>query len=367
MRYRSTVAEINLNNLQHNTDLLHKESHKPLFCVVKANAYGHGATKIAVFLEQFSYVSYFCVSSIDEALELRNNNIKKPIINLGFTDIFDLNECINNNITISIISKKWLIRALEAHHDLSKLKCHIKLDTGMNRLGIKSISEYCDVLEMAKKHGLEVEGVFTHYHSSDSINGASLKQLELFKRFLNQCDHPYKWIHIANTDAALLTNEAFTNAIRCGLALYGYASKPSNLKPILTLTSQVSQAKEIEAGETVSYSAAFVATEKMKIGIVPIGYADGINRKLTNHYFYINGKQAKILGKICMDQTIVKFPYDEWRNIVEIIGPHQNAADLAQVLGTITYEILTGISDRITRTYKLDGQIIDQHNYRFNR
>lgn len=365
MENRNTYAQIDLNILQHNAHLLFQENNKPLFCVVKANGYGHGASKVASFLEYLDYVAYFCVSSFDEAMELRNNNIKKPIINLGYTSTSDLQECIENDITVSIISKEWLIEANSRNSELSNLRCHIKIDTGMNRLGIKSTSEYLEVLELSKILNLNVEGIFTHYHSSDANDNSTQKQLEIFKQFLKATNQDYTWIHIANSDAAFAAKETSSNAVRCGLALFGYSSYPTQLKPVLSMYAQISQIKTIEKGETVSYSATFTAPQKMKVAIVPIGYADGLNRKFTNNFFYINNQPTQILGKICMDQTIIHYPDHEDLKKVEIIGPNQSASDIAKRLDTIPYEILTTISDRITRVYMLDGKVIDSINYRF--
>src|SRR5690554_1445176 len=164
MKNRQTYAEINLDNIDFNLATIHDECKKPLFCVVKANAYGHGAIEIADYIQTKNYVAYLCVSSIDEAMDLREAGINSPIINLGYTNPQHLDLCIKNEITVSIISLKWLNDAIRFNEDLSMLKFHIKIDSGMNRLGIKDIADFKAIVDIGKSLTLNFEGIFTHYH-----------------------------------------------------------------------------------------------------------------------------------------------------------------------------------------------------------
>lgn len=366
MRYRQTFAEIDLDNLDYNLNTIHANCRKQLFCVVKANAYGHGAIEISQFIEKIDYVAYLCVSSIDEAIDLREAGITAPIINLGYTNPSHLYLCIERDITVSIISLDWLIEALEANRNLENLKCHIKVDTGMNRLGIKTYNDFAKVINIATENKIDLEGIFTHYHSADAKeNTDSLNQLELFKGFLNYTDYTFQWIHIANSDALIDIKENISNAVRCGIAMYGYSTKTKIFKPVLRLHTNITQAKELQPGDVVSYSATYKATENMRIGILPIGYADGINRKLQNHYFYINDTPVRILGRICMDQIIIEYPLSLTSLKVEIIGKNQSCLDIANILDTIPYEVLTNLSDRITRRYIYKQKIIKETNLRY--
>lgn len=367
MSYRETYAEINLDYLDYNLDEIHSTCNKALFCVVKANAYGHGAVEIADYINKKSYVAYLCVSSIDEALDLRNHGITAPIINLGYTNPNHLNLCIENSITVSLISLVWLNEALKVNDDLSKLKCHLKVDSGMNRLGIKDINEFTSILEIGKAEKIAFEGIFTHYHSADSKSSMyCTNQLEIFKSFVSSTNIAFKWIHIANSDALIDINEDISNAVRCGIAMYGYSTKSNNFKPILSLYTHISQIKHVNKGEVISYSATYISDKKMRIAILPIGYADGLNRKFQNNELYVSNYPVKILGRICMDQTIIEFPDNLSVNRIEIIGENQNCASIAKKLDTIPYEILTNLSDRITRRYFRNNKLIKESNLRYH-
>lgn len=361
MGHRKTYIDINLNNLNDNLNAIYSESKKSLFCVVKANAYGHGMLEISKHLISRPFVKYLCVSSIDEAFLLRNSISDFPIINLGYTDMEDIQYCIDHNITVSLPSLEWFNSLKSLSPDISKLKIHIKIDTGMNRLGIKHLDEYHAVIELAKKMNITFEGIFSHYHSSDNEdNSSSYKQLQLFSDFLDSNQYNFKWVHIANSEAIVDITDNLSNAVRCGLSMYGYSSKTKNYKPILSLYSTVTQVKAVTSQESISYSATHVVTNEKQIAILPIGYADGLNRKLQDVSFFIDNTEVKVLGRICMDQTIIEYPPGLAKKTVEIIGNHQNAADLASYLDTIPYEVLSNLSYRITRKYYLEGHLISE-------
>jgi alanine racemase len=361
MLHRKTYATISLDKLNYNLEKIQSQSNKSLFCVVKANAYGHGIIEISKYLIKQPNIKYLCVSSIDEAVLLRQSLEDFPIINLGYTDIEDIETCIENDITVTLPSLDWFNSLISLSLKLSPLKIHVKLDTGMNRLGIKSIDEYQTVMTLAKTMNIEFEGIFSHYHSSDDEdNSSSFKQLELFKKFLNCQPYDFKWIHIANSDAIIDGQETISNAVRCGLSMYGYSAKTNNYKPILSLYTTITQVKSVSRLETISYSATHIIEDERRIAILPIGYADGLNRKLQNTNLYINDIPVKIIGRICMDQTIIEYPCNIDSHLVEVIGDHQDAADLAKHLETIPYEILTSLSNRITRKYVENGRLISE-------
>lgn len=352
MGHRRTYANINLDKLDYNLEQIHAETDKSLFCVVKANAYGHGIVEISKHLINQPHVKYLCVSSIDEALLLRGHLTEFPIINLGYTDIEDIETCIDNNITVSLPSLDWFVSLSSLPFTLSELKVHVKVDTGMNRLGIKGIYEYLDILSLANELNIKFEGIFSHYHSSDEEdNSSSYKQLEMFEEILNSSQYNYNWIHIANSEAIFDITDTVSNAVRCGLSMYGYSSKTTRYKPILSLYTTVTQIKKVSPNESISYSASHIVEEEKRIAVLPIGYADGLNRKLQNNNLFIDDTPVKIIGRICMDQTIIEYPLTINNKIVEIIGNHQDAVDLAEHLDTIPYEILSSLSYRITRKY----------------
>jgi alanine racemase len=360
MAHRKTYAKINLDHLDYNLNKITSESGKSLFCVVKANAYGHGIVEVSKHLIKQPNVQYLCVSSIDEAILLRKS-ISFPIINLGYTDIEDIEICILNKITVSLPSLEWFYTLLNLPIDYSELKIHIKIDSGMNRLGIKNIDEYKTVIELAKNKKISFEGIFSHYHSSDDMdNTPSFYQLDFFKKVLNCTDYNYQWIHIANSEAIIDIKDSITNAVRCGLSMYGYSSKAGIYKPILSLYTTITQAKKVSKNETIGYSATYIIENEERIAILPIGYADGLNRKLNHINLYINGNPVKILGNICMDQTIIEYPLTMDQKIVEIMGANQNATVLAETLETIPYEVLTGLSYRITRKYYQSNHLVHE-------
>lgn len=367
--FRNTWVDIDLDKLASNINVLKTTSGKAVFGVIKANAYGHGDIEIAQHLESLQ-VSYLCVSSLDEAVHLRNHTIKTPIIVLGYTETSHIPIAIEKNITVVIPSKDWLIKALACCGSLDNLILHIKVDSGMNRVGIKSINEFKEVLDLAKANNLKIEGLYTHLSSSNILNGdITLKQIAKFKEFLNASDVNYRWVHTSNSDAALTLGETdkFSNAVRCGIAMYGYSSHNKSLMPILSMYCGINQIKKLNPGDQVSYSATYTATNEETIAVLPIGYADGLDRKLQGYNFYVNNQSCEVIGRVCMDLIMIRVPgHTTVDDIVEIIGDNSDAAEMAKYLQTISYEILTSVSPRITRRYFRDGILFKTTNERFD-
>jgi alanine racemase len=367
--FRNTWVEIDLDRMASNIEIIKTTSRKAIFGVIKANAYGHGDIEIARHLERLE-VSYLCVSSLDEAVHLRKHNIKAPIIVLGYTETEHLTTAINYDITCVVPSKEWLIKALTYGHKLDQLTLHIKIDSGMNRVGIKSIDEFREVLHIAEVNNLNIEGLYTHLSSSNIYNGEiTNKQIVTFQKFLESTDIIFKWVHTSNSDAALSLSDSdsFSNAVRCGIAMYGYSSYETGLKPVLSMFCGINQIKKLTPGDQVSYSATYTAVNHETIAVLPIGYADGIDRKLQGYSFYINGTACEIVGRVCMDLIMIRVPdHTTSDDIVVVIGEHSDAARMAKYLQTISYEILTSISPRIYRRYILDGKILKTVNERFD-
>ncbi|PKM65171.1 MAG: alanine racemase [Firmicutes bacterium HGW-Firmicutes-19] len=367
--FRNTWVDIDLDRLTSNIKILKKTSGKSIFGVIKANAYGHGDIEIARQLERLE-VSYLCVSSLDEAVHLRNHDIKAPIMVLGYTETEHLSIAINREITCIIPSKEWLEEALAQNNMLDRLKLHIKIDSGMNRVGLKTISELKEVIHIARGHNLNIEGLYTHLSSSNIEDGAiTKKQIEKFSQFKNSAEISFKWVHTSNSDAALSLGELdnISNAIRCGIAMYGYSTFEKGLDPILSMYCGINQVKKLAPGDQVSYSATYTAVSHETIAVLPIGYADGLDRKLQGYEFIVNGVACEVVGRVCMDLTMIRVPdYTTSKDIVEIIGKFGDAAKMAKYLQTISYEILTSISPRITRHYLLDGKVVKISNERFD-
>lgn len=360
MYNRPTYLEINLNALKHNFDYLKKISNKEIFAVVKANAYGHGMIGISKYLDQLQ-CAYICVSSLDEAMRLRNKGIISPLLILGYTKLTQqvINTVSKNKITLTVISLEWF-NELQNYNLLSTpITLHIEVDTGMNRLGFKDLSEVELIIKESNNLNITIEGIYTHFHSSDKDDGTMASQFHTFKDMVNKLNFAFKWIHTANSDAIFNLEDDFSNAIRPGLALYGYSSVKSELVPIMHFYSLITQKKFIKKNETVSYGATYTAPQDMMIGIVPVGYADGLPLGLSNNFeVYIDNVSCPIIGRICMDQLMIQIPHNVESDLVTISGLINNFETMAKLTNTITYEVLTCLNIRIHRIFRYDGEVL---------
>ena len=359
MYNRPTYLEINLDALKHNYEYLKSISNKDVFAVVKANAYGHGMIGISKFLDTLN-CSYICVSSLDEAMRLRNKGVISPLLILGYVKLSQqvLNTVSKNQITLSAISIEWFNELITYNLTNTPVTIHIEMDTGMNRLGFKDTNEVAFMLEASREKNIIWEGIYTHFHSSDKQDGTTQNQLTRFKSMLDEVNHDFKWIHTSNSDAILNLSDTISNAIRPGLALYGYSSIPSELVPIMHFYSHITQMKLLQKHETVSYGATYTADENTWIGIVPVGYADGLPIGLSNNFsVYIGNESCPVVGKICMDQLMIKLPSNNVGDKVTISGTISNFETMAKLTNTITYEILTCLNIRIHRIFRINNQI----------
>lgn len=368
-----TWAEIDLLALEENFREIKKLCRETkIMSVVKANAYGHSVSVIAPKLEKLG-TDAFAVSNIDEALQLREIGITKPILILGYTPIELAKELSENNISQCVYSLEYArLLSKEAKAQNVNVKIHIKLDTGMSRLGFNfktaDFPEFSDALEAAKQENLILEGIFTHFALADrenpSDNDFTNEQFNLFKKgveLLKEKGLNPEFVHCCNSAALVLDSEKQLDYVRPGVILYGLAPSDSvsekiNLKPVMTLKSVVSMVKEIKKDDTVSYGRTFKAEKTIRTATVAAGYADGYPRLLSNDYYVlINGKKAKILGRICMDQLTVDvsdIPDVKMGDEVILFGKELPVDVLAEKCGTINYEIVCGISPRVPRIIK---------------
>ncbi len=366
-----TWAEIDTSALKHNLKILKQKAYgNKIMAVVKANGYGHSDSIIAPILDECG-ADYFAVSNIEEALSLRENGIKKPILILGYTPIDSVGILNEKNISQCIYSKDYAKMLSEnAIKENLKIKVHIKLDTGMARLGFNCRSDELlgldDAIESARLEGFEVEGVFTHFAVSDGESEEDkIFTAEQYSRFIKSAEalkqngiNP-KLIHCCNSAGFLRGAEKHLSLSRIGISLYGLAPTPKfqgDLIPVMTLKSVVSMVKEINTGDTVSYGRTFKADKPMRIATISAGYADGYPRLLSNKaYVLINGKKANILGRVCMDQMCVDvsdIPETKIGDEVILFGKNLPVDILAELTGTINYEIVCGISPRVPRIVK---------------
>lgn len=365
-----TWAEIDIDALVHNFDIIKKEAAgAKLMAVVKADAYGHSARIVAPILEQHG-ADAFAVSNIEEAITLRGCGITRPILILGYTPVSMAAQLYLNDISQCVYSPEYAAALSErACADGVKVKVHIKLDTGMSRLGFdcrdEKLSGIEDAVTAARLKGFIFEGIFTHFAASDrtetSEDGFTDKQYSRFctaaERFEKAGIRP-KYRHCCNSAAFCLDSDKHFDMCRPGIILYGLTPS-SDLKlkeafvPVMTVKSVVSMVKTIKKGDTVSYGRTFTAEKEMKIATVTAGYADGYPRLLSNKgYVLINGKRANIIGRVCMDQMSVDVSdIDNVKQGDEVIlfGKTLPVEELADMCGTINYEIICGISPRVPR------------------
>jgi len=362
---RNTWVEIDLNVYSHNlryfSDSLFPTKIMP---VLKANAYGHGAVQLAKKAEK-SGVDYLATAFLEEALELRENGIKIPILVFNYFSEKYVDYFVTNNITATLYClEQFKVLESELKNKGLKLKIHINVDTGMGRLGYKPDK----ALELFKKadesNFFEVEGVYTHFSDADNIDGDfTIEQNERFKYFISKLYRKPKIIHNCNSAASVFFSDLKMDYSRIGLASYGLQpssmKRDDNIKPVLSWHSVVSFVKELFPGDTISYGKTFVAKKRMKAATIPVGYADGYPRSLSNKgYVLIKGKRCKIIGRICMDQFVVDvthLPDVKIGDQVVLIGKQGTAKisveELAELTDTINYEIVCGITQRVPRKY----------------
>jgi len=363
--------EINTDNLKYNAKLL--TSLMPPECemmaVVKANAYGHGAIKVSKALNEIG-VKAFAVATIDEGIELRKNNIRGEILVLGYTDIARVNELHHYRLIQTVIDYD---HAILLSNCTKSIEVHIKIDTGMHRLGI-NVEEVDEIYEIFHLKGLKVSGIYTHLCVADSLEreavNYSWNQIECFYYLLRQLKDrqiTLPMIHIQSSYGLLNYNELQCNYARIGIALYGSLSsfgdrtKTSvDLRPVLSLKSRIATIREVLAGEGIGYGRDYHVTKNSRIAVIPIGYADGLPRNLTQGLgrALVQGKQVPIIGRICMDQLVIDITDIRDINkgdIVTLIGydgvEEITAVNVAKSAGSITNELFSRLGGRIERIY----------------
>ena len=371
--YRDTWAEIDLDAITHNVKQI-KDLHptKEIFAVVKANGYGHGDAEVSkVAIE--AGVSCLAVSGLDEALRLRNSGIEVPILVLGMTRLKDVPLAAENNISLTAHDEMW-IEHLVSLPLTTPIKVHLKIDSGMHRLGLMTEEQVQKNFNRLKTAPMvEVEGIFTHMATADSDKEYLGHQIETFKRLIANLDlSDVKYVHLENTATLLQKEFDFDHGIRLGLGLYGinpdkeFIPIEFELKPALKLLSNLVQVKKIKKGDKVGYGATYEAQEDEWIGVVPIGYADGWTRSHQGRHVIVNGYECEIIGRVCMDQMMIRLPKQfPMGTEVTLIGDGMQVERVAAEVGTISYEILCLISDRVPRVYKQGGKTIAVKKMRF--
>lgn len=378
-----TWAEIDLDNIEYNLKTIKNVigNEVKLCCVVKADGYGHGSPVVSRLFEEKG-ADLLAVSNIEEALQLRQSGITLPILILGYTPAECAETLAENNITQCVYSYEYgSALANYAKKCSQKVKIHLKLDTGMGRIGFLcregGENELDDALVICKNENLIPEGIFTHFATADdSLSGEEYvrEQYTEFCRtlaFFEKNGVSFTIRHCANSAATFNYPEYRLDMVRVGLALYGLTpfescgKTPLSLRPAMSLRSVISHVKALKRGESVSYGRRFIADRDMRVATVPVGYADGLMRSTadTDYTLKIGDKSARILGRICMDQLLLDVSDIDCKvgDTVTVFDGEKNhsATALATANGTIPYEVLCSVGKRVPRAFVKGSEIIE--------
>lgn len=381
-KYIRTFAEINLDAIHHNFTELKNcvKSETKLCAVIKADGYGHGAVTLASFLK--NEIDYIAVATADEAIELRNSGINKPILILSYTHKDDYDALIKNDIELTVFSLKDAENMQAAAEKIGKKALvHISVDTGMTRIGFIPNSESAaEVKKIQDLKNIEIKGIFSHYACADMTDkSTSERQTEKYKNFVKECEATgvvFPIHHLCNSAAISEFNNHF-DMVRMGISLYGlYPSefvdkKKVDLHPAMTLKSHVILVKTVPAGEGISYGHIYKTESERKIATVSAGYADGYPRALSNRgHVIVRGEFAPIVGKVCMDQVMIDvtdIPDVAVDDEVILIGSDNgktvSAEEIGEMSESFNYEVVCGVARRVPRVYKKDGKTVSIINY----
>jgi alanine racemase len=361
---QKSFAEIDLKALSHNLQVVRqKTGNAEVLAVVKADAYGHGAVTISKYLIQQG-VSKLGVAFTNEAITLRESGITTPI--LIFFDRDNIDACFKYNLTPVVFDLDTARRfSSAADRYKRKIAVHIKVDTGMGRVGFNVDKARTLIPRIAALKNIELEGLMSHFSEADlQDKDFAIQQIKEFLSIvkdLKQKKIHFKYLHIANSAAVMTMPEAHLDMVRPGIMLYGYGYPDVKvLKPVLSLKSRIILLKKVPPHTPISYGRTFITKRKSTIATIPVGYADGYNRKLSNNgEVLINGKRAPVVGRVCMDTIMVDvtdISDVDYKSEVVLIGQQGKeritAQDIAHRIGTIPYEILTSIGQRMKRIYK---------------
>lgn len=375
--YRDTWAEIDLDAIQHNVHSMknHIGKNVKLIAVVKANAYGHGDVEVAKTAIEAG-ADMLAVAFLDEALVLRQAGFDLPILVMGASRPSDVQIAIDQDIILTSPSLEWLTNA-EKHVEAGTLSVHLKLDTGMGRLGIITENELLQAFEFAAgKQKVKIEGIFTHFATADELDTTYFeKQHKMFTAMTRTAaEYENVMIHCGNSATGLRFPEKLVHAVRLGISMYGLSPSreikgelPFELKEAFSLHSKLVHVKKISKGDKVSYGATYTAEKDEWIGTIPIGYADGWIRRLKDSEVLIDGERLPIVGRICMDQCMIKLKsFKEVGTKVTLIGRQKeefiSIDDVAEKLETINYEVPCTITLRVPRMFLKNKSIIEVRN-----
>jgi len=365
-QYRSTVAEIDLARLRENLRLIRTRlpERTQVIGVVKADAYGHGAVQVATVLEQ-EHVQLLAVATAEEAVELREHGIKAGVLVLGRVPADFVPYAVAHSVILSTPDYATTV-AYGAAARPGVVQLHFKTDSGMGRWGTLAGQTVTEVIKSAAVPGVQISGMYSHFASAETDAAFTTLQAERFASAVTAVRAhgiAIGMAHIANSAAILTRSDVFWNAVRPGIILYGYPPVPAQdcpVRPILSLRSTVDMVRDLPEGYSVGYGRTFVTPRPMRMALIPVGYADGYLRGLSNKaHVIIRGRYAPVVGRISMDvfsADVTDIPGTTAGDPVTLIGEQDgltvSAEDLAILLNTISYEVLTGITRRVPRVYR---------------
>lgn len=368
-RMRDARLKINLEAVRDNirsqkNDLPH-DSH--VFAVVKANAYGCGLVPVAQAALQVG-VDGFCVAILDEGLTLREAGINKTTLVLGITPVRYAAVAADQEISLAVGSVKWLDayrRMTRQQHIDKPLKVHLALDTGMGRIGFTTREEFRQALAMVQGPEFDFEGIFTHFATADGSDERYFRrQFRRWQQFMAVVKKRPRYCHVANSSVGMWHHDVIIgNTVRMGISMYGEspagrAIAPTiHLNPVMTMSADLTYVKLLQAGDSVGYGKTYTAKQNEWIGTLPVGYADGYPRRMQGFHVLIDGQECEIVGRVCMDQLMVRLPKKLPVGTTAVFvgqsaGKQITLTDVADYAGTINYEIMTDIGERLKRVYR---------------
>lgn len=349
--HRNTYAQINLKNIELNVKKIINtyNNYRYYFGVVKADAYGHGIKSIQSIID--GGCNYLAVATLDEAILIRKRYTTIPILCLGPVPIPYIKRCFQNNITITINSFDYALNIVNCNY---KVKVHIKINSGMNRLGIKTKEELLKTYNILINNNIFIEGIYTHMYNALSKKD-TLKQIASFEDITTLIDiNKIPIVHMGASEFTINYDKPkYVNGCRLGIIMYGLVNSTKiDLLSSFSLYSEIIQINRLNTHDVVGYNGSFKATKETLIGVVPIGYADGIIRANTGRYVYINDKKYPIVGNICMDMLFIKIDSSvKLKDKVTLIKDNNHIFEISTYLNTICYEVLCLIGKRIPRKY----------------
>ena len=379
--YQRGYVEVNLDYIVENLENMKKNiaSDTQILAVIKTDGYGHGGIPIARHIESLDFLYGFAVATAEEAFELREAGVTKPILVLSYTFPYAYERLIREEIRITVFRKDTLQDLRKASEKVGKTaSVHIKVDTGMGRIGIQPDEEgELFVIAALETKGVCVEGIYTHFACADEEDLTSAKnQIQRFNDFTQNVEEKFSYRipihHCSNSAGILALPEANMNLVRAGITMYGLLPSPEMaktqvpLKPVLSLHSHIVYVKELRKGQTVSYGSKFTAEKTTIVATIPLGYGDGYPRSLSSRgYVLIRGQKAPILGRVCMDQFMVdvtQIANVKEGDLVTLIGSNGDetitANDLGELSGRFNYELVCDLNQRLPRVYIKDRKVL---------